>query len=292
MGARYISPKRPDQFVIDGKVVSSLRPGRNGEYEKRCRKCKQWRPLPEFKVLSSHGPDCRQCRAKHPKRCGQCGRESAFDNHIKLGWCAVCRRDRSAVASNVALQAFADRTVYNRARALMEQMETVGEWTRFVMSVGRGRQYVMLTRYTGGGHYLRIYEQVYVWQKAFGVLPPGYLVHHIDENPLNNDLDNLQAKWCGDHKKVHPETALARAKRTTTARTIGAAARRDTVVALMEEIGLGYSPDMAAERIGISHQRAYQILYSAKLRAVPTCYALVPIDGEPDLTRKPLEAAV
>ena len=33
---------------------------------------------------------------------------------------------------------------------------------------------------------------VYVWEKVNGKIGNDYCLHHIDRNPLNNDLGNLQ----------------------------------------------------------------------------------------------------
>lgn len=44
---------------------------------------------------------------------------------------------------------------------------------------------------------------VYVWEKANGKVPDGYAVHHIDHNPANNDLSNLQLIKRGAHQSYH-----------------------------------------------------------------------------------------
>ena len=46
-------------------------------------------------------------------------------------------------------------------------------------------------------------EHVLVWEKAHGPIPPGYQVHHKDENKLNNDLDNLELLDPLTHKRLH-----------------------------------------------------------------------------------------
>lgn len=42
-------------------------------------------------------------------------------------------------------------------------------------------------------------ESVYIWEKVNGPVPEGYVVHHIDHNPKNNNIDNLQLMTRGEH---------------------------------------------------------------------------------------------
>ena len=47
----------------------------------------------------------------------------------------------------------------------------------------------------------RLHEEI--WAEANGPIPKGHHIHHIDGNPLNNDLDNLEAKSRLDHVRHH-----------------------------------------------------------------------------------------
>lgn len=44
----------------------------------------------------------------------------------------------------------------------------------------------------------------YVWEKENKkTLPKGYVIHHIDENKLNNDISNLQLMSVSEHNSHH-----------------------------------------------------------------------------------------
>lgn len=48
-----------------------------------------------------------------------------------------------------------------------------------------------------GVNYRKIYENHY------GKIPKGYHIHHIDGNPFNNDISNLQCLSPEEHSKIH-----------------------------------------------------------------------------------------
>ncbi len=47
------------------------------------------------------------------------------------------------------------------------------------------------------------YEHKLVWEEVHGALPQGQVIHHIDGNPLNNALENLEAMSRGEHTSMH-----------------------------------------------------------------------------------------
>lgn len=42
-----------------------------------------------------------------------------------------------------------------------------------------------------------------VWETANGEIPEGYVIHHIDNNPSNNELENLELLSAYDHQSEH-----------------------------------------------------------------------------------------
>ena len=47
------------------------------------------------------------------------------------------------------------------------------------------------------------YPRILMEEKLGRPLDPLEQVHHKDENPLNNDLDNLEILWIGEHQRQH-----------------------------------------------------------------------------------------
>ncbi len=50
-------------------------------------------------------------------------------------------------------------------------------------------------------HQSSIHRAVYAYY--FGEIPKNYDIHHIDENPANNDISNLQLLNNAEHAKIH-----------------------------------------------------------------------------------------
>lgn len=42
-----------------------------------------------------------------------------------------------------------------------------------------------------------------IWKDAHGPIPDGHVIHHIDHDPLNNDVANLACMAHGDHTRHH-----------------------------------------------------------------------------------------
>ena len=42
-----------------------------------------------------------------------------------------------------------------------------------------------------------------IWEENHGAIPKGMLIHHKDNNPENNDIDNLQLVTTQEHRRIH-----------------------------------------------------------------------------------------
>ena len=41
------------------------------------------------------------------------------------------------------------------------------------------------------------------WEAYYGPIPKGYNIHHVDGNPLNNEIGNLACISHGEHTRLH-----------------------------------------------------------------------------------------
>lgn len=67
---------------------------------------------------------------------------------------------------------------------------------------GKGKYYLGNTP-TVDGVRKAIRAHIYVWEKYNGPVPKGYAVHHIDHNPRNNDISNLELMDMKEHSSMH-----------------------------------------------------------------------------------------
>jgi hypothetical protein len=45
-----------------------------------------------------------------------------------------------------------------------------------------------------------------VWEDVFGKIPDGFVIHHINFDPKDNRIENLQAMTLPEHNKIHKHT--------------------------------------------------------------------------------------
>ena len=59
-----------------------------------------------------------------------------------------------------------------------------------------------------GGHYKVSYAlHRFIYEEAYGPIPDGFVIHHIDGDTSNNDLSNLSCMSISDHCALHMKQA-------------------------------------------------------------------------------------
>jgi hypothetical protein len=66
------------------------------------------------------------------------------------------------------------------------------------------------------------YRARLVWEAVNGPIPRGRIVHHVNEDPSDDRLENLQMVTRAEHARIHstPEVARARQRRAVVARKL------------------------------------------------------------------------
>lgn len=90
--------------------------------------------------------------------------------------------------------------------------------TNYIGECSDGKGYLTIYKpvwYTGRIGSERVFVHSVVMCEALGLteIPKGFVVHHVDHNPLNNDLNNLCLMLMGAHTRLHcRERATTRRK--------------------------------------------------------------------------------
>lgn len=88
--------------------------------------------------------------------------------------------------------------------------------------VGDGQGYLMVKKpewYTGrkGSDYVFYHSVIMCEACGLTEIPKGFVIHHIDRNPKNNDIDNLALVTVSGHSKIHSiENNLCKVQRLST----------------------------------------------------------------------------
>ena len=77
----------------------------------------------------------------------------------------------------------------------------VGSETLRVDKNGKLRCWIKIAE--NGTSYDWILKAVHVWQQHHGKIAKGIVIHHKDRNPLNDNIDNLQAMTRREHIREH-----------------------------------------------------------------------------------------
>lgn len=101
---------------------------------------------------------------------------------------------------------FSEEEINTREFKLKHKKPMHGKQKSEIVSDGNG---YLITRkpdwYTGRARSDYIFYHSVVMCEALGIteIPKGFAVHHIDHNPLNNDISNLALLAMGAHSKLH-----------------------------------------------------------------------------------------
>lgn len=152
-----------------------------------CDSCKASPPLVEYEC-----PDCGRAHkdAYYNSRCGPCRRKKHYPQHP----CADCGVD-------VTFEATRCRTCANRHGFKLHErgepfLTPKGYMMRFVPS---SDPMVSMANRLG-----QVLEHRLVMADHLGrPLLSAEIVHHVDENPLNNDPSNLRLMTRGAHTRLH-----------------------------------------------------------------------------------------
>ncbi len=75
---------------------------------------------------------------------------------------------------------------------------SVGTITKRTDRNGTSRKYIKITEPNVWKAY-----SVFLWEKENGIVPNGYVVHHINKNALDDRIENLELLTRAEHLSVH-----------------------------------------------------------------------------------------
>jgi hypothetical protein len=142
--------------------------------EKKCSKCKKVKIIQEFKKDSRYRD----------------GRSS---------WCKQCLRDYATIHCH--------RTKVARGR-----YKGVIKHTKDNPYETAGSRGHRMLCWRENGKVIREQKHRRIWSGCFGPIPEGYVIHHIDGNKLNNQIDNLRCMPLPEHARLHRLEQLTSAR--------------------------------------------------------------------------------
>lgn len=110
-----------------------------------------------------------------------------------------CAEETKVKLSNVSKgKHYSFRTEFQKGVSLRLGMgEPVG--TRKIRTAGRHKRvYIKVENPDVWMPYHR-----FVWVQSNGVIPDGFVIHHLDGDTLNDDISNLVSMRSGDHTVLH-----------------------------------------------------------------------------------------
>jgi hypothetical protein len=75
-------------------------------------------------------------------------------------------------------------------------------WRRYPESKRRSHRVYYQSHAKWKGTPLYLHREL--WKSVHGEIPDGHEIHHRDDNPLNNAIDNLECLPLAEHRRRHP----------------------------------------------------------------------------------------
>lgn len=108
--------------------------------------------------------------------------------------CAYCGKEYKVNRSRLNRGFFCSKSCFYSGRG---KVYGKGVGSQSVDVIHRG----YLTRLCQDGVRRQVHRMI--WEEAYGPMPEGFILHHEDENRLNNDLKNLQLMTRAEHNTHH-----------------------------------------------------------------------------------------
>ena len=134
---------------------------------------------------------CTDCR----KICPECGGEK--DRRSNL-----CRSCRSSKQTKKQWQEQREKMVETTTKANRKRRrryEDISEDTNWAVRQD-GRHY---TYYWENDEKHCIYRSQWKWEQEHGEIPDGHHIHHLDDDPSNDSIENLACMPAGAHHQMH-----------------------------------------------------------------------------------------
>lgn len=112
-------------------------------------------------------------------------------------------------------------------------MEVLGKRSKKPMFIFQGIPY-----YIGDGYYRNYQGQLLhrvIWSHHYGEIPKGMNIHHIDHNPLNNDINNLVMMTLSEHRSHHFHESVSKGNKKILAFIEDAKARNKSLAGTLRQ---------------------------------------------------------
>lgn len=122
----------------------------------------------------------------------------AVFGYVKRNYSSAYRKQRKVANYSKSKQGTANPMLGNKR----------DKHPRYVGVVSDGKGYLLVVKpewYTGrkGSHHVFQHHVVMCENEGITCIPAGYVVHHCDKNPQNNDYSNLLMMRMDEHAKWH-----------------------------------------------------------------------------------------